>query len=211
MTATSCRHAAGIAALVLSTVAGAAPISIDFSAPGSFVFTEHTEQGVVFLADPAATYGSGFYLPSDAMPFNLLNGQALELDFGSVLVINLSGFASVAGVSIDVGIAADVDVADVANVNLFLTSGALAAWDLSDPDPFGGSYERRFQYFGSDVQFITIQHDGEFGTILGVDNLVISDALEPPPPPIPEPSTYALMAVGLGILAGVARRARSAA
>lgn len=50
-----------------------------------------------------------------------------------------------------------------------------------------------------------------FSTFGGGDRVVlVSGFTRPPPPPVPEPSTYALMLAGLAACAGLARRRRSA-
>lgn len=71
--------------------------------------------------------------------------------------------------------------------------------------------------FDGDSIYVNLANGMWHGEVMGsmgcprCDTIALSVAFQPPAPPVPEPSTYALMAVGLGVAAWGTRRHRSCA
>jgi PEP-CTERM motif len=91
---------------------------------------------------------------------------------------------------------------------LALTAAGSAAFPgLTNADLSSGPYHQNFDNFGSIPVLATgIGNFAGYDVILGASGGSITDPTVPPP--IPEPSTYALMLAGLGLVAYVARRRR---
>lgn len=88
-----------------------------------------------------------------------------------------------------------------ASVALYTPAGPEALPFISAP-AFSSLNERQFTYFGDGVDRVVITFATSFESFdpLAVDNLVFQ--------PVPEPSSYALLAAGLVGLACVVRRQR---
>jgi PEP-CTERM motif len=91
---------------------------------------------------------------------------------------------------------------------LALTAAGNAAFPgLTNSDLSSGPYHQNFDNFGAIPVLATgIGSFAGYDVILGASGGSITDPTVPPP--IPEPSTYALMLAGLGLVAYVARRRR---
>jgi hypothetical protein len=197
-----------LAAMLLAGSAHAAQLLIDFEDGFNEVFTDRTEQGVQFHVDDGfATYGAGSYDPLGG--FLLLQGQALELDKGATLTIDLTAFQTLSQLALDVFLPGGPALVDP--VQLFDANGGQLIWD--EPALNDGA-ELHYAYFGSDARLITIHLEDPFdpsSPLLAIDNLTASFGSAPP---VPEPSSYVLAGVGLLVLGSVllpARRRRQAA
>lgn len=158
-----------------------------------FTQIDHSS-GVSFSVDPPgfASYGTGFAFGAD-----YVHGAALEMDPGTVLTmrfglpVNYLEFGALLNDT--------TDFSSRVSVALYTASGEEALAFVSPPI-FSGLNERQFMYFGDGIVEAVVSFGPSFESFapLAIDNLVAQ--------PIPEPTTYALMAAGLLVLGGVARR-----
>lgn len=160
---------------------------------GYFSQIDHSS-GVSFSVDPAglASYGTGFAFGAD-----YVHGAALEMDPGTVLSmrfdlpVNYLEFGALLNDA--------TDFSSRVTVALYTPSGQEALAFVSPPI-FSVLNERQFMYFGDGIVEAVVSFGPSFESFapLAIDNLVAQ--------PVPEPTTYALMAAGLLVLGGVARR-----
>jgi hypothetical protein len=162
---------------------------------GDFSQIDHPS-GVTFSVDPAsfASYGTGF-----AFGAEFVQGAALELDPGAALTMTFSvpvGYLQFGALLNDTA-----DFFSRASVALYTPVGAEALPFISTP-AFSSLNERQFTYFGDGIDRVVITFATSFDSFdpLAIDNLVFQ--------PVPEPSSYVLLAAGLLCLACVVRRLR---
>lgn len=159
---------------------------------GYFSSIDHPS-GVSFSVDPAgfASYGTGYVIGAD-----FVQGAALELDPATSLTMRFS--APVNYLEFGVLLNDSVDFFSRVSVTLYTPSGQEALPFIQYP-AFSSLNERRFTYLGDGVAEARIQFGWSFDTYapLAVDNVVFQ--------PVPEPASYALMATGLLVVAGMAR------
>ncbi len=101
-----------------------------------------------------------------------------------------------------------VTVATQQETGLALTAAGTAAFPgLANADLSAGPYHENFANFGGlSVLATGIGADSNLNVIIGSAGGSITNPTPPPVPAIPEPSTYALMLGGLGLLAAMRRR-----
>lgn len=93
-----------------------------------------------------------------------------------------------------------------------LTSGNLSNNSLLlNPGPNGATFtSANFSHLlAGDYTFTFARNTGNVGNALNIDDFQLTVTTEPVVVPIPEPSTYALMALGLGVVGWTARRRRA--
>jgi hypothetical protein len=153
-------------------------------------------RGVTFSVDPAgfASYGTGF-----AFGAEFVQGAALELDPGAALTMTFSvpvGYLQFGALLNDTA-----DFFSWASVALY-TPGGLEALPFISTPAFSSLNERQFTYFGDGINRVVVTFGTSFDSFdpLAIDNVVFQ--------PVPEPSSYALLAAGLLCLAYVVRRPR---
>lgn len=162
---------------------------------GYFTQIDHPS-GVSFSVDPAgfASYGTGFAFGAD-----YAQGAALEMDPGTTLTmrfglpVNYLEFGALLNDT--------TDFASRVSVALYTSSG-LEGLPFISPPVFSGMNERLFTYYGDGIVEAVVSFGTSFESFapLAIDNLVAQ--------PVPEPTTYALMAAGLLMLGGVTHRRR---
>lgn len=174
-------------------------------------FTELVRGDITYSVAPddSAVYGAGSYQPFDG--FELVSGTALQLDGGALLTIDFGG--ALQSIELDVGHADFGDIADLATVKAYGANDTELIWnDVLAPPFSGNAYERHYGYFEGGVRRVTVEYHDVFSFApLAVDNLVLgASSGGPPPPVIPEPSTYAFLLAGLCVLfwLGSGRKAR---
>lgn len=162
---------------------------------GDFSEIDHPS-GVTFSADPAgfASYGTGF-----AFGAEFAQGAALELDPGAALTMTFSvpvGYLQFGALLNDTA-----DFLSRASVALYTPLGSEALPFISTP-AFSSLNERQFTYFGDGIDRVVITFATSLESFdpLAIDNLAFQ--------PVPEPSSYALLAAGLLCLASAVRRRR---
>jgi hypothetical protein len=188
-------------ALALSLAHPGYATTVTFDDDFDIRFTDLVRGDVTYSVDPddSGVYGAGSYQLFDG--FELVSGTALELDPGTRLTV---AFASaLESVQLDVADAGLDSIDDVATVRVYGAGDAELIWDEILLPPFSGNaYERRYGYFGGGATRITIEYGDDFSfSPLAIDNLTYV---------VPEPSTYATMLAGIGLLVWIGLRRRAA-
>jgi hypothetical protein len=120
------------------------------------------------------------------------DGFAKKFSTGDFFELRIFGFSGLNGTGTTVG-EVDFFLANYTSAN----SLPVNVWTLVDLTPLAGSQSLGFDYASSDV--------GQFGVntpeYFAMDDLILSTAA------VPEPSSFALLALALGTLAAARRRA----
>lgn len=205
---------AAVLSLAGAAAQAATTINFDDLSEGTVVSNQYTALGVVFSPNAFSGAGSSTsgmdWASNTAMDVVSVSGDVGGLGSPSLVSGNLmrsfSGWLSEDGDAsfrIDFSLGAtsfSLDMAGisaVADSRVFVYDGDTLLTTLAAGN--GGQF--RFSFAAANITHLAVT-PGSFNDWVGVDNLTFTAA-------VPEPETYALMALGLGLVGAVARRRRS--
>ncbi len=207
--------AAFVASLLLSTAAGAATITFEDLAPGDVLGSQYAGLGVVFSANGFSGANSNSTAEDWATNTDMTIVASSGADVGGLgapaLVSGniLRSFAGWLGEDGDASFAAtfttaitsfSVDfagVSDAGDTAIFVFNGSNLLGQVVNPTGLG---QYTLSYSAPSITRVVIAA-GSFADWVGVDNIRFT-----PVAAVPEPQTFALMAVGLLAVWGAARR-----
>ena len=210
--------AMSVLGLAAATSASAVTINFENLAEGATLSNQYAAQGVTFSADPFSGAGSSTSLAAWATNTDMTIVSSIGTDVGGLgtpAVVSGNVLRSFDGWFVEDGdpsflmsfstpiSSISVDFAGVsvsADVRLFIYNGASLLATVAGTSAASGNKQFTLSYSAASFTSVAVA-PGSFDDWVGVDNIVFA--------PVPETSTYLMMALGLAALGLVARRRRA--